>query len=203
MNTRPRQFTTIVCDVCGTTVKRQPDARRMQRYCSRSCALSMRPRRRTPLAERFWSKVNVGGLYDCWEWTGARSPQGYGRIWVADQHEKVPAHRVSLMWHLGLDSLPAEMDACHHCDNPPCVNPAHLFIGTRAENIADCIAKGRFVMGDRANGVKLTSAQIPLIRQQLAAGLTRPHIAKQFGVSRAAIRMIEIGKNWRHITEAA
>jgi len=107
------------------------------------------------------------------------------------------------MWHLGLDSLPAEMDACHHCDHPPCVNPAHLFLGTRAENIADCIAKGRFAMGDRASLVKLTSAQIPVIRQQLGAGVNRRHIAAQFGVSPGAIRLIEIGKNWRHIQESA
>lgn len=89
------------------------------------------------LAERLWEKVDRSG--DCWIWTAARNGYGYGMFYLNGR--TVPAQRVS--WELTNGPWPANMHACHTCDNPPCVRPDHIFPGTNADNIADCNAKGR------------------------------------------------------------
>lgn len=91
-----------------------------------------------PLAERFWEKVTK--TETCWLWTGATDGHGYGIIWVNGRKQK--AHRVSL----GLAGVSADgKEACHRCDNPPCVNPDHLFVGTHQENMRDAVGKGRVI----------------------------------------------------------
>lgn len=88
----------------------------------------------------FWAKVKKGKPDECWEWCGSRSDKGYGVFCTKGEH--YIASRVSLQLSLGTP-LPLNMQACHKCDNPPCVNPAHLFLGTNDDNIADMVAKGR------------------------------------------------------------
>ncbi|MEU7240323.1 HNH endonuclease [Streptomyces sparsogenes] len=101
----------------------------------------------TPL-ERFWSKVDKRGPEDCWEWTGGRNGQGYGVFYVAN--EKFYAHRWITAQAIGRplrgprDGHPAGTeDACHRCDNPPCCNPNHLYVGTRKRNAADAVERAR------------------------------------------------------------
>jgi hypothetical protein len=95
---------------------------------------------RPTLAERFWAKVQKTD--GCWLWTGCRNRLGYGKIKVRS-YVTEPAHRVALK--LSGVEVPDDMDACHHCDNPRCVRPDHLFVGTRKDNMQDAVRKGRMV----------------------------------------------------------
>lgn len=99
---------------------------------------------RKPIAERFWPKVDVRGHEECWEWTASRKERGYG-VFSRPGHNNgaLKAHRVS--WELANGPIPDGLCVLHRCDNPPCVNPAHLFLGTIADNNRDMSLKGRVV----------------------------------------------------------
>ena len=136
----------------------------------------------------------------CWEWTGARYPTGYGAISCKGKSRY--AHRVSYAEFVG--PIPEGMFACHRCDNPICVNPAHLFLGTPAENMADKARKGRSMRGEKSSTAKLTKQQARLVKQFLRKnppvrgqhGGPCAFLARWFGVTQMAISQIHAGRNW-------
>jgi len=158
---------------------------------------------------RFWSKVNkngpavshVDGLGPCWLWKGSVRWNGYGKMKVGDRTPY--AHRIS--WKIHNGPIPAGMCALHRCDTPACVNPAHLFLGTHADNARDMRGKGRDSRGSRHPNAKLKEADILEIRAQYAdgrsrvAGIKGGELAKRFGVNPVTISEIVNGKRWRHV----
>jgi hypothetical protein len=96
--------------------------------------------------EVFHSRYDAKGVDECWIWNGALSVDGYGHLFLERNHDTGRVHKTGahcIAWMLGNGPIPGGMVICHRCDNPPCVNPSHLFIGTQADNMRDCIAKGR------------------------------------------------------------
>ena len=147
---------------------------------------------------RFWLHVNKRGEVDCWEWATPGDVHGYGSFWLKGR--QVKAHRAA--WKLLVGEIPAGMCVCHKCDNPSCVNPSHLFIGTHADNMMDMAAKGRAVGGTGAkygrlhHKAKLTEKVIILARKRIANGERVTHIAKEYGCSHSAISNAVRGKTW-------
>jgi hypothetical protein len=124
----------------------------------------------------------------CWFWTGSGTGNGYGLISI--ERKKILAHRFA--WQTWRGEIPSTLEICHRCDVRPCVNPDHLFLGTRQQNVSDMIAKGR-------KRTKLTAAQIVDVRNRLAAGELQAHIAQRYGVSRRTVGFIKSGETWKHI----
>ena len=130
--------------------------------------------------ERYLSKVEKRSPDDCWPWLGARNLKGYGIMhWNGHSHN---AHRFA--WELAHGPIPDGLHCLHHCDNPPCQNPTHLFLDTNDANIADKMAKGRHrgAWGERSGSAKLTAEQV-----------------LQFGVHKKHIQAIIYGKTWKHL----
>ena len=158
---------------------------------------------RGPLAVRFWPKVDKDGptlrpeLGPCWLWTGMRASNVYGVI-RAGGGSRAPlgAHRVSWRLHYG-DDL-GERWVLHHCDNRPCVNPSHLFIGTPLDNVIDMVSKERQGRGAAINTARLTEAQVREIRQRLAAGERQNSLAQEFRVAVTTISNVHRRLTWKH-----
>jgi len=134
-------------------------------------------------------------MTDCIEWTGARNTDGYGNRWFRGRCWK--AHRVA--WVEANGEIPEEMHVLHHCDNPSCVNPEHLFLGTHADNMADMKAKKRFKIPPRRPGdphptAKLTQEQVDAIRSDTRSQRT---IAADYGISQPNVSMIKTHTIWR------
>jgi len=145
--------------------------------------------------QKFWAKVKRGD--DCWLWTGARTQKGYGQVTLKGRAGY--AHRYSYELHKG--PIPEGMCVCHTCDNPPCVNPDHLWLGTYAENMADCVSKGRLhdVRGESHPRAKLTTGDVLDIRSWAATGISRAEIARCYCVSGSAICNIVNRERWSHV----
>lgn len=187
-------------------------------YCSRKCYFAMKPRTdkvradytrayrerhaselelivdTLPIDEadvaRFWAFVDVRGPDECWPWTGGCTDAGYGKFSL--RSVSVIASRIALKIRDG--EMPKDKRACHHCDNPPCCNPRHLFPGTDGENQKDSYRKGRqSQVGERNAFAKVTDAQASEIRRRALAGENQRKLAKEFGVTQPNVSCIKRG----------
>lgn len=136
----------------------------------------------------------------CWEWTGSKMRNGYGQTeFVVDGKRKVvTAHRLSYQLHKG--AIGEGMFVCHACDNPGCVNPAHLFLGSHVDNMSDAKRKGRMHLGSAHGLAKLDESSVSEIKRLLRSGeKQQKEIASIYSVSSSAIQAIRAGRNWSHI----
>ncbi len=143
---------------------------------------------------RFFDKVGEPDSNGCWPWLAGRrrGRQGYGEFFYRGRG--MPAHRWSYAYHIG--PIPEGMWVLHHCDNQPCVNPAHLFVGDNNDNIADRQAKGRQARGEMQGNSKLTTDDVLAIR---ASSQPLGVIAERYGVSYTHVWRVRARVDWKHI----
>lgn len=154
---------------------------------------------------RFWLKVDRKGPTDCWKWTGALS-RGYG-ILNPGRPLTSPLKASRVSWEIHNGPIPPGLVVCHRCDNPPCVNPSHLFLGTMRDNSRDAVSKGRNYQvparlkarGEKHGGAKLVPADILFIREWFEAGWTQEQLAKVCGVSVSTVKKVTQRKTWLHV----
>lgn len=153
--------------------------------------------RKDDVLGRFWHKVKKLGPNECWEWSGGRDHAGYGRS--GTRAKRLSAHKQS--WQIHHGPVPPGLCVCHKCDNPPCVNPNHLFLGTSTANTADKMAKGRHrvVRGEQHGNAKLTEADVRQIRLLHSQGASAYSLGARFSVSASLIHFVVNRKIWRHV----
>jgi hypothetical protein len=144
------------------------------------------------LEEGFWARVDTGPENACWEWLGSYDKDGYGLFKYRQRSRR--AHRVA--WELACGTIPDGDLVCHDCDNPACCNPAHLFLGSPADNAADMVDKKRSLRGVLNPRSKLSEADVLEIRWLWENNWEATDIAAEYGVSATAVRLIIKGQNW-------
>lgn len=160
---------------------------------------------REKLPERFWSKIRFGDIKECWEWIAGKTTAGYGSysIVINGKWDKTYAHRFILE---KLQTNIKNLCSLHSCDNPGCVNPNHLFPGTKQDNMDDMYSKGRDRhnpnRGSQHHRSKLNESQVIEIKKRVANGEKQISIARFFNVTKAQIYNIRMGKSWGHINIA-
>lgn len=151
------------------------------------------------LKERLSSHIKINPETQCWEWQGSKR-NGYGRMIVGSRTDKTrksqSAHRISYEIYHG--EIPDGMEVCHKCDNPCCVNPSHLFIGTRQDNINDRERKGRNKLqyGSKNGRSKLNESQVVEIREKRNLGMSFGKLSKEYGVCKKTIMRVVSRQNW-------
>ena len=144
--------------------------------------------RRLPIEERFWPHVRKSD--GCWTWTST-TLRGYGVITHGVGRRNLPAHRAS--WELHHGPITGNLRVLHACDNPPCVRPDHLFLGTDADNVRDMVGKDRQAKGERHGRRKLTDDEVVAIRRERLGGATLAALGAKHGVSEGQVSRIVRG----------
>jgi len=152
---------------------------------------------------RFRSRYEPDIKTGCWEWQASRNKDGYGRLKIGRYDEL--AHRVSYTIHSG--SIPQGRIVCHSCDNPGCVNPKHLWLGSCGDNTQDMMRKGRHrcagSAGDSNPRAVLSEKDAMQVIDLIKRGLNNKQIAARFGVAHSTISCIRRGKSWKHLSQHA
>ena len=179
------------CKTCGSFIESRQNRNRARRrgygYCSHSCAAP----KMAPQIERFMRHASPEPNTGCWLWTGSVDKQGYGQLARGPTKK---AHRLSYELFNGL--IPVGQFVCHSCDQPGCVNPDHLFIGTALDNNQDAMRKGRTACGQGKSASKLTDDAVRYIR---SSRLNSTALANMFDVSVATVSRARHGNTWRHV----
>jgi DNA-directed RNA polymerase subunit RPC12/RpoP len=190
-----KALTDYVCASCGSEFRRYSHKINVPKYCGRACAY--KEIHHTKEMDRFWNSIERIPESGCWIMHGSVVGDGY--VCFTQRSRTYRAHRWSYEHFVG--PIADGMVVRHRCDVPCCVNPAHLMLGTQAENIADKMSKGRQAKGSRMGAAKLTEDQVRDIRRSLAE--YRPGmftaLGKEYGVDRAIIARIKAGTAWGHV----
>ena len=145
--------------------------------------------------QRFWSYVDRSG--ECWTWLGHKNPKGYGSF--SFRSRSVRAHR--FVWELTRGPIPEGLWVLHHCDNPACVNPSHLWLGDNTDNTRDRQNKRRQTVGESHGRARLTEQQVREIRHASACGTTSTtELAAQLGITPQHVLRIVSHRRWQHVT---
>lgn len=193
----PRLMKLLVnCAVCGSSFHphTKPKNAPPSRYCSYACNRADWGRTKKDPQARFWAKVDKSGDGGCWNWTRSVSKSGYGAFGVTPKDIRY-AHRYA--WETLVGPIPDGLCLLHSCDNPRCVNPAHLRVGNRTENSQDRTERGRVPKGEFAGQAKITEAVAKAIKDD-----PRPQaeIAKEAGVTQGHVSRIKSGQVWGHLS---
>ena len=152
--------------------------------------------RRANTENDFWARVEIADPGDCWPWKSHRLSTGYGSFWF-NGHNRI-ASRIAWTFTHG---DPGDLLVCHRCDNPPCCNPAHLFLGTSSDNTNDAYAKGRlrWLAGSEHPTAILFEQMVVEMRERFARGERAAALADEFGISLTTLYGIVSGREWRHV----
>jgi hypothetical protein len=152
--------------------------------------------------ERFWKNVEKREANECWNWIAGKNKKGYGVMYIGRLNGgSALAPRVS--WTLHFGTIPDSLLVCHKCDNPTCVNPKHLFLGTMKDNAQDMAKKGRsnlgkktYYRGELIASSKLTEKDVINIKRMLSCDLSCASISRKYNITPEAISRIKVGQNW-------
>lgn len=155
------------------------------------------------MIDKFLSSVGFSDEDSCWNWLAGKYTTGYGYFYINDEKKIVLAHRFG--YEIVFGDIPANLEICHKCDNPSCVNPNHLFLGTHRDNMIDAVRKGRMNptlpdnRGENHGNHKLTESDIIDIRNKYYCGESQGDIAGSYSINQSTVSRIVNGVRWKHI----
>lgn len=181
----------VVCHQCGVPFEVFPCRANTAKYCSTECKYQARA---LSIDERFHERVASPDENGCMLWTHSTDSKGYGRLWY--EGGRIGAHRLAWEIHHGIP-VPEGMQVNHHCDNPLCCNPAHLYVGSQADNMQDMADRDRSLKGEKHPNTNLTARQVAMIRYRYAeGGISHQQLADAYHIGRSTVGQLIRGDRW-------